>query len=268
MRYLGCDLGTARATAKAWPQWRVRQRERASLNAVDVLVCVSDRDVNTLRAELGITTPSVSIATIRAKEKLSYECGSVTDDRILFFGSMVSAMNKDAAVYAATELLPAIRRRCLNAELVIAGSYAEANISQLAKHEHVTVVGDLSSAELIDLLHHVKLALLPLRIGSGLKGRVLEAMEAGTPIVGTTIAAEGIPAIHGQHMIIADDPGEIVDWVCRILVDTSLRRTLSHNARLLVESTYNWENTYGKIHDVLTMACENFNHKSACQARI
>jgi len=231
---------------------RLRKKETEVLNSHDLLICVHDEDVRLLREELGVHTPTLSIAHVRDKQRMAYACPSIGKDVVLFFGALHSPMNKDAALIAATKILPLIKREIPGAELHLAGSGVDSHIQSLAMLDGVRIVG--YAADLEKLFHSAKVLLLPLRMGSGIKGRVLEAMEAGIPVVGSTIAAEGIPVKLGETMIVSDEPDELASWVVRLLKDANLRQRISRNAREFVEKTYSWENTYGSIHRCLELA--------------
>jgi glycosyltransferase involved in cell wall biosynthesis len=238
---------------------RVKKLEPKILNSHTQLICVTERDIETLRSKLGVKTPATAIATLRDRGTISYQYRHGLGNTILFYGALQSEMNKDAALFAGTVLFPEIRRSCPSATLIIAGSNAGAEIEQLRNHQGISVVPNLSTPALVDLIHNAKVVLLPLRVGAGIKGRVIEAMEAGTPVVGTSIAAEGIPVRNGKEMMIADNPRELVRWTCRILQDDDLRNTISENARLFVEAEYTLEKSYGRVHRCIEMAIATHN---------
>jgi hypothetical protein len=77
-------------------------------------------------------------------------------------------------------------------------------------------------------------------------------------VVGTSIAAEGIPVINGKTMFVADDLQGLVDNTVRLLGDDQVRCQVSQSARQFVEQTYSWVNTYGRIHGCLEAARRNY----------
>jgi glycosyltransferase involved in cell wall biosynthesis len=78
--------------------------------------------------------------------------------------------------------------------------------------------------------------LLPLDKG----GKIFEAMAAGRATVSTSIGAEGLPAEHGKHLVLADDPAAFADAVVALLRNSDVRRAIESNARALVTSHYDW----------------------------
>jgi glycosyltransferase involved in cell wall biosynthesis len=77
-------------------------------------------------------------------------------------------------------------------------------------------------------------------LGGGTRLKVLEALAMAKPIVSTSIGAEGIDAVHERHLLLADDPSEFADGVCRLLDAPDLALRLGREGRALVEARYSW----------------------------
>ena len=108
---------------------------------------------------------------------------------MLFFGNYAHDPNVDAAVWLAREILPRVRDVLPDVSLTIAGSDPTLEVKRLACAD-VTVTGYV--ADLDALIARHRLAVLPLRFGAGIKGKVLRAMACGIPVITTRIGAEGI----------------------------------------------------------------------------
>ncbi|MEM1145000.1 MAG: glycosyltransferase [Pseudomonadota bacterium] len=111
---------------------------------------------------------------------------------MLFVGGYNHPPNVDAAVWLVTEVLPALRDSGGDVEVHIVGSNPPQSINDLAGHG-VTVHGYLSDEALDTLYRQVAVAVVPLRFGAGVKGKVIEAIAQGVPLVTTSVGAEGIP---------------------------------------------------------------------------
>ena len=70
--------------------------------------------------------------------------------------------------------------------------------------------------------------------------KIPEAMAAGVPVVSTSMGAEGLDCVHGEHLLIADTPEEFASAVENVLTDSRLADHLRWNARELVEQRYSW----------------------------
>lgn len=233
---------------------RVAARERDVLNDYDAIVAVSERDAGSLAAA-GVVTPCWSIEHVRGRVPLSWREPAEDGDTVLFFGALDSPMNTDAVTFLAREVLPLLRERRPGARLVIGGSRPPADVVALDRLPGVKMLPFQERLE--DVFAAGDVLALPLRMGSGLKGRVIEAMEAGTPVVASAIAVEGIPARPGEEYLAAETAPEFADGIDRLLGDTALRRSVSREARRFVEATYSWDATFGRIHEVLDAAVES-----------
>ncbi len=81
---------------------------------------------------------------------------------------------------------------------------------------------------------------VPLRVGGGTRLKIFEALAMGKAVVATTVGAEGLPLVPGQHFLQADDPAAFADAVVSLLREPVRRRALGSTGRRLVEEQYSW----------------------------
>ena len=86
-------------------------------------------------------------------------------------------------------------------------------------------------------------AVVPVRAGSGLQNKVLEAMAAGTPVVTTPRAAAALDVEPGEHLLVAEDAAGLAAAALGLLRDPARARLLARAARALVERRYRWEDS-------------------------
>lgn len=159
------------------------------------------------------------------------------DPRVLVFtGNFSYAPNIDAAQLLAHHILPRVRERFPDARLILAGADPVPSVRALAA-ESVTVTGRVP--DLRPYLAQAGVFVSPLRIGAGIKNKLLEAMAMGAPIVATPISFDGIAAVDGIHARIAPVDA-IADAVIALLDSPQIQLYLAKNARDLVESGYSW----------------------------
>lgn len=91
---------------------------------------------------------------------------------------------------------------------------------------------------------------VPVRAGSGMRVRILEALARGIPIVTTTTGVEGIDAVDGKHLLVADTPSEFAAAIVRLLKDSTLRASLIQNGRRLAEEKYDWQVVLPRLESV------------------
>jgi hypothetical protein len=143
--------------------------------------------------------------------------------RLLFVGDYRHQPNVDAARWLCTEVLPLVRREVPTAVVDLVGGSAPAEVTALAGGAVVVHgwVGDLAP-----LYAGARMAVAPLRFGAGVKGKVGEAVERGVPVVGTTLAFEGMGLADGTDVLVGDTAAELAAQVVRLIRDDALWRRL------------------------------------------
>ena len=161
---------------------------------------------------------------------------------LIFVGDMSASHNIDAARFFALEVLPLLQQQYPDATFSIAGGRPTTDVLKLGERPGVIVTGRVPS--MVDYLHQAAVCVVPLRTGFGIKNKTLEAMAAGTPIVGSDRGLEGL-AVDSPDVPLralrANQPAEYVSAVTRLFEDSQLRQQLSQNARSLIEKNYTWE---------------------------
>ena len=121
----------------------------------------------------------------------------------VFVGNFFHAPNVDAVLQLKT-IWKYIRKKLPNAELHIYGAYVTQQIQQLHKPEDGFIVKGFA-VDVLEVVKNAKVVLAPIRFGAGIKGKLTEAMECGTPSVTTSIGAEGMHANLPWNGFIEDD---------------------------------------------------------------
>ncbi|HEY8019698.1 MAG TPA: glycosyltransferase [Thermoanaerobaculia bacterium] len=165
--------------------------------------------------------------------------GAPRSRRLLFVGNFEHLPNLDALDYLLGDLWPRIRRRVPDAELVVVGARAGPSVCGYDGRDGVTVVGAVPETR--PYFQECRALVAPIRAGSGTRLKVLEALACATPVLTTTIGAEGIEGVPGRHFLIADAAADLVEGACRLLEDDELCARLGREGRDLVERRYGWE---------------------------
>ncbi len=82
---------------------------------------------------------------------------------------------------------------------------------------------------------------VPLRIGGGTRLKIVEALAIGTPVVSTTIGAEGLDLVADEHLRLADDPASLTAAVTDLFADPAAAAALAERGRAFVHDRYRWE---------------------------
>jgi GT2 family glycosyltransferase/SAM-dependent methyltransferase len=125
-----------------------------------------------------------------------------TRSDLLFVGGFGHLPNVDGVLWFIKEIWPLVHHVFPDAKFIIAGSHPPNEITELAK-DNVIVKGFVSDNELEELYRNCKIAVIPLRYGAGVKGKTVEAMRYGLPLVTTSFGVEGLPGDY--HFIKAVD---------------------------------------------------------------
>ncbi len=136
---------------------------------------------------------------------------------ILFVAGFAHPPNVDAALFLIDQVMPALRRELGPVSVVLAGSNPTEAVRALAGLE-VEVTGYVTDEELEALYHRHRVAIVPLRFGAGVKGKVVEALSRGLPLITTSIGSQGIPGLADIVPVCNDVPG-IVAALQRLLTD-------------------------------------------------
>jgi glycosyltransferase involved in cell wall biosynthesis len=219
--------------------WRkLRREELATYRDADGVYLCSVADQQRLLGEIPAprTTVIPNAANVEFYKPLPTH--PQADGRtIVFFGLMSYQPNIDGASYFIKEIWPRIAAANPQARCKIIGGSPPASLTALGgpRIEFTGFVPDLRPH-----LAEAAAVVVPLRIGGGTRLKIVEAMAMGKAIVSTTLGAEGIEAVPGRDILIADEPAAFADAVSRLLKEPGLAAQIGHSARQLSETRYAW----------------------------
>lgn len=215
---------------------RLARREEQAAKQCDTLIAVS-------------ATESLHFQSIGARRVIvapnGVNCAAFADlptgragakPIILFLGTLSWGPNVTAAVTLAKEIFPAVREAIPNAELWLVGRDPSLEVQALAC-EGVTVKG--SVPEIRPYLEQAAVLAVPIDSGGGTRLKILEAFAAGLPVVSTAVGAEGIDAVHGEHIVIAERD-EMAASIVKLLNDGTFGNAMTIAGRRLVNEVYDW----------------------------
>lgn len=157
---------------------------------------------------------------------------------ILYVAGFAHRPNVDAILWFAREVLPIVKKRVPESVTIIVGSFPPRSVTSLAR-EDVVVTQAISWPVLEWLYHSAQMVIAPVRYGGGVKGKILEAMRYGVPVVTTRVGAEGIDGAE-QMMAIADTPEAFADSVVTLLRDPGSAKQSVLNGLDYLEGKYSY----------------------------
>jgi glycosyltransferase involved in cell wall biosynthesis len=158
--------------------------------------------------------------------------------------------NEDAMIHFCSHVLPLIRADEPAAHLSIVGRAPTPAVRKLADDAGIHVTGRVDDVR--PYVRDASVYVVPLRIGGGTRLKIFEAMAMGKAVVSTTVGAEGLPIVSGEHLVTADDPHTFARAVVRLMRDADRRERLGSAARALVLARYDWSAVAGSLDDALT----------------
>jgi sugar transferase (PEP-CTERM/EpsH1 system associated) len=245
-------------------QWRRMVRiERRECRRFDHVVAVSEADAETMEREYAL--PNVSwvptgVDTEFFRPEHDYPAGGRD---IVFTGAMDWLPNEDAIVYFAGEILPRVRARVPDAELVLVGR----NPTPRVEHVASTTPGVRLVGRVPDVRAYVDAAavfVVPIRVGGGTRLKVFEAMAMERPVVSTTVGVEGLPVADGDHVMIADDAERFANAVVTVLSDPVQAAALGRRGAQYVREHFAWDS----VAEQFAQICERVASREHIPARV
>lgn len=158
---------------------------------------------------------------------------------LVFTGVMDYRPNVDAMCWFAEQILPLIRRARPEVRLYIVGNRPSGAVRGLAKDTGIIVTGFVDDVR--DYLANASICIAPLRIARGVQNKILEAMAMGRPVIASRGAFEGVQALPGRDLLVADDEAQFAAATVELLGDAGRREALGVSARRCVERAYSWQ---------------------------
>jgi len=167
---------------------------------------------------------------------------------IVFTGKMDYRPNVDAMLWFVEAILPLIHAQMPSVHLYIVGQQPHARLEGLKSNPNITITGKVESV--LPYLYGAGVYIAPLRMGSGTRLKLLEAMACGCAIVATTIAASGLGDEVKSAMILADSADIVAENIIGLLHHPQKRGELSAFAREYVRGRYDWSAILPHLVDV------------------
>ncbi len=236
------------------------KREMASILRCDCSLIISDFEMKLLNDYFKIDSDLLHyipflLDKIEEKDKRVWPS---FEDRAHFItiGNFIHEPNFNAVQYLKEEIWPLIRKQLPSAELHIYGAYASQKVNELNDvKEGFLIKGRAEDAMLV--VRNAKICLAPLRFGAGIKGKLVEAMQCGTPSVTTDIGAEGMHGDFEWNGIIANTPQEIADAAVKLYIDKVLWQKSQENGIAIINNFYSKEKHGEKLIEQISILQKN-----------
>jgi glycosyltransferase involved in cell wall biosynthesis len=239
------QLARTHARAARWPaSWAsvrfadaYERLEREWLPKYDVILVASEDDRRRL------SHPNVKIFPNALPQLPRPEVPEA--NAIVFSGNLEYHPNVEAVRWFRSKIWPRVREQVPAVEWRLLGSNPVAIAPFTEGDPRIRVIGPVDDA--IAHLAEARACIVPLLSGSGTRFKILEAWAAGRAVVSTTLGAEGLGAVDGVHLLLADDAGDFAAAVLRLLNDRALRARLGDAGRALYEEQFTWQAAWRRL---------------------
>lgn len=211
---------------------RARLHEARALRSFDVTFSVSEEDAAALPADTVVVPNGVDVNRFPVGGPLP------ATPRLIFVGTFSYGPNVDGAVWFCDEVLPLVQAVVPGAELELVGRDPVEEVRSLCRRPGVS--GSWNPPDVASHLRSARLAVIPLRAGSGTRLKALEAMAARLPVVGTSVGLSGLGLRDGEHAFVRDDASTFAEGCIQLLKDDALSHRLAATGHEFVETRFDW----------------------------
>jgi len=238
------------AAGYSFIQWRrLRRFEAWVCGAADGVTVVSNADRDTLRELAPDVDPLVvpNCIDVEAYRQLAPTADATEQCDLLFIGKMDYRPNVDAVLWFGREIWPRLREARPNLTWAVVGKQPHPRLQSLAHEPGVKITGAVPRIE--PYLANARVYVMPFRIGSGTRLKLIEALAAGVATVSTRVGAEGYPLVDGRHILFADEPLAFANVVLDLLQDEVKRRRLQAAGREF-SAAYDWRRVIPRFNEL------------------
>lgn len=217
---------------------RLKNYEFEMYNAMDHIITLTNKDrINILnhapQLPVSVVPPGIDLEDLnntKVSKKPDFPL-------LMMCGYFADKSNNDAAVWFIHMIWPIIYRKDNNIKCWFIGKGIGREMQNAATNKPgITLISDIEN--LRPYRKSATVFINPMRLGSGLRIKILEAMGTGLPVVTTTLGAAGIPAQNGVNCLISDTPKEFAESILWLIKDKNLSKKIGDNAKLMVEKRY------------------------------
>lgn len=230
---------------------RMFEFERNQCQAAAHVIAVSEEDASVMRETFGLT----DVSAIPTGVDVEYFTPGSDSDRpprsgLVFVGSMDWLPNIDGMRYFCQQILPIIRKSIPDCRLAIVGRTPNAEMRQLGERDPlIEVTGTVPDVR--PYLWRSAVSIVPLRIGGGTRMKIYEAMASRSPVVSTTIGAEGLQVQSPGEIRIADSPEAFAAQCVELLNQRETAEQMADAAWNLVASNFGWQRVADRFESIL-----------------
>jgi glycosyltransferase involved in cell wall biosynthesis len=214
----------------------VAKREIASILRCDLSLMVSEFEMELLQKQFNVSKDLLFYLPIFA-ERLN-EIPTFTErSDFVFIGNFLHEPNWDCVKYLSETIWPLLHKKLPEAKMLIYGAYPSQKVLELNKpKQNFHIKGRADDA--FEVIKNAKVVLAPIRFGAGIKGKLVEAMQCGTPSMTSSIGAEAMAGTLEWNGFVKDNPNEFIEAVVKLYNDEKLWQKCQENGFKILDKRY------------------------------
>jgi glycosyltransferase involved in cell wall biosynthesis len=241
-----------RKIAFALDHWMTKRYEKRIYRQFDGALFVSEVDATYVLSNRQVDASKVFLFPLAVDTDYFVPSESRSQNRpsLVFLGNMFNDINEDAILWFHRAVWGRLKQQVPHLQLYVVGNEPSNQVRALAKKDpNVIVTGFLE--DIRPPIWDATVFVSPLRMGTGIKNRILQAMAMGKPIVASPAAVEGIDVTDGVHVLVAQNPDDWFKQLFFLLGDLRERERLGRQAREYVEKKYSLEAKTSRFLDIV-----------------
>ncbi len=231
-----------------WEGWRLQAEEKRLARRFDFCTATTRAEWETLTS-YGVDTPSDWFPNGVDAQAFAPSSEPYDPDTICFIGRMDYYPNQQGMYWFCERVLPLLRERRPNVKLAIVGADPPPAVRRLGDLPGVTVTGSVPQVQ--PYVQRSALTVAPLAIARGTQNKILESMAMGVPVVASRVAAGGVDAIPGEHLLVADTPEQYRDAILGLLEAPAERARFAAAGRARVLSHHAWTSSMRRLDAII-----------------
>jgi sugar transferase (PEP-CTERM/EpsH1 system associated) len=234
---------------------KLHAEEKRLANRFDYCTATTRAELDSLRA-LGADTQTDWFPNGVDHEFFAPGPEPYDPETICFVGRMDYYPNQECMFEFCDRTWPLLREKRPNLRMQIVGADPSPAVTQLAERPGIEVTGSVP-----DVRPYVRgsaAMIAPLNIARGTQNKLLEAMAMGVPVVTSSVAAGGVDAVAGEHLLVADSPEDCRDAVLRVLDDRSERTRLAEAGRARMLSNHAWPSSMQRLDGIIARCLDTY----------
>ncbi|MGK0252896.1 MAG: glycosyltransferase involved in cell wall biosynthesis [Mariniflexile sp.] len=217
------------------------KREIASIFRSDISLIISEAEIDILKNQFKVDEDLLMYLPFMlenlSEEHIQKLPKFESREHFISIGNFLHEPNYNAVLYLKETIWPLIRKQLPKAELHVYGAYVSQKVNQLHNKKEGFLIKGFAE-DVNEVMQKAKICLAPIRFGAGLKGKLVDAMQNGTPCITTTVGAEGMFGSFDVNGFIEDSPKEFANKAVQLYQDEKLWTEKQKNGFQIVNQRF------------------------------